>query len=90
MILIQTSKPATYQIDDQLMVVVFQQYLKSIRFTEPRMYRIVGKEQTYLFHTESAYDEWEPSYSIIPKDIYSCNDLQALITLADFLNKPQS
>lgn len=90
MILIQASKPATYQIDDQLMVVVFQQYLKSIRFTKPRMYRIVGKEQTYIFHTESAYDEWEPSYSIIPKDIYNCNDLQVLITLADFLNKPQS
>lgn len=90
MILIQTSKPATYQIDDQLMVVVFQQYLKSIRFTEPRMYRIVGNEQTYLFHTESAYDEWEPSYSIIPKDIYNCNDLQVLITLAEFLNKPES
>lgn len=90
MILIQTSKPATYQIDDQLMVVVFQQYLKSIRFTEPRMYRIVGKEQTYLFRIESAYDEWEPSYSIISKDIYNCNDLQALISLADFLNKPQS
>lgn len=89
MILIQTSKPATYQIDDHLMVVVFQQYLKSIRFTEPRMYRIVGKEQTYLFRTESAYDEWEPSYSVIPKDIYNCNDLQVLITLADFLNKPQ-
>lgn len=90
MILIQTSKPATYQIDDQLMVVVFQQYLKSIRFTEPRMYRIVGKEQTYIFHTEAVYYEWEPAYSIIPKDIYNCNDLQALITLADFLNSPQS
>lgn len=90
MILIQASKPATYQIDDQLMVVVFQQYLKSIRFTEPRMYRIVGKEQTYIFHTEAVYDEWEPAYSIIPKDIYNCNDLHVLITLADFLNKPQS
>lgn len=90
MILIQASKPATHQLDDQLMVVVFQQYLKNVRFTEPRMYRIVGKEQMYIFHTESAYDEWEPSYSIIPKDIDNCNDMQVLITLADFLNSPQS
>ena len=90
MILIQASKPAKYQIDDQLMVVVFQQYLKSIRFNEPRMYRIEGREHTYLFHIESALDKWEPSYCILSKDIRNCNDLQVLITLADFLNKPQS
>lgn len=42
MILIQASKPATYQVDDQLMTVVFQQYLKSIRFNEPKTYRIEG------------------------------------------------
>ena len=42
MILIQASKPATHKVDDELMVVVFQQYLKSIRFNEPRMYRIEG------------------------------------------------
>lgn len=89
MILIQASKPATYQVDDQLMVVVFQQYLKSIRFNEPRMYRIEGREHTYLFHTEFAYDEWDPSYAFTTKYIYNCNDLQVLITLADFLNKPQ-
>lgn len=90
MILIQASKPATFKLDDQLMVVVFQQYLKSVRFNEPRMYRIEGRERTYLFHTEPAYDEWEPSYIITPKDIYNCHDLQVLITLVDFLNKPQS
>lgn len=39
MTIIQASKPATYKVDDELMVVVFQQYLKSIRFNEPRMYR---------------------------------------------------
>ena len=33
MILIQASKSATHQLDDQLMVVVFQQYLKSLRLT---------------------------------------------------------
>lgn len=90
MILIQATKPATYQIDDQLMVVVFQQYLKSIRFTEPKMYRIVGHECTHLFRTEPVYGEWEPSYVIESKAIYNCNDLHVLITLADFLNKPQS
>ena len=88
MILIQSSKPATYQIDDQLMVVVFQQYLKNLRFTEPKSYRIVGRECTYLFNTIPLYDEWEPSYAF--KEIYDCNDLHVLITLADFLNKPQS
>jgi hypothetical protein len=89
MILIQSSKPATYQIGDQLMVVVFQQYLKGIRFTEPKSYRIVSHELTYLFRTEPVYDEREPSYAITSKEIYNCNDLQVLITLADFLNKPQ-
>lgn len=90
MILIQASKPATYKIDDELMIVVFQQYLKSIRFNEPRMYRIEGRERTYLFHIESTCDKWEPSYHILSKDIRNCNDLQVLITLADFLNKSQS
>jgi hypothetical protein len=90
MILVQATKPATYQVDDQLMVVVFQQYLKSVRFTEPKTYRIVGREHIYLFRTEPAYDEWEPSYVIESKAIYNCKDLQVLITLADFLNKPQS
>lgn len=90
MILIQTSNPATYKIDDELMVVVFQQYLKSLRFNEPRMYRIEGRERTYLFHTEPAYDKWEPSYIITPKDIHNCNDIKVLITLVDFLNKPRS
>lgn len=90
MILIQASKPAKYQIDDQLMVVVFQQYLKSIRFNEPRMYRIEGREHTYLFHIESTCDKWDPSYHILSKDIRNCNDLQVLITLVDFLNKSQS
>lgn len=90
MILIQASKPTTHKIDDELMLVVFQQYLKSIRFNEPRIYRIEGRERTYLFHIESTLDKWEPSYCIISKDIRNCNDLQALITLADFLNKSQS
>lgn len=90
MILIQASKPATYQITDQLMVVVFHQYLKSIRFTEPKTYRIEGREHIYLFRTEQSYDEWEPSYGIASKDICNCNDLQVLISLVDFLNKPQS
>ena len=90
MILIQASKPATYQIDDQLMVVVFQQYLKNLRFMEPKSFQIVGRECTYLFRTEPVYSEWEPAYAITSKDIYNCNDLQTLITLADSLNKPQS
>lgn len=90
MILIQTSKPATYQIDDQLMVVVFQQYLKNVRLNEPRMYKIVGKLKTYIFDTESMYEDWETPYIFIQEEIYNCSDLQVLITLADFLNKPQS
>lgn len=90
MVLIQASKPATYKIDDELMLVVFQQYLKSIRFNEPRMYRMEGRERTYLFHIESSLDKWEPSYRILSKDIHNCNDLQVLITLAEFLNSPQS
>lgn len=90
MILIQASKPATYNIDDELMVVIFQQYLKNLRFNEPRMYRIEGRERAYLFHIESTCDKWEPSYHIISKDIRNCNDLQVLITLVDFLNKSQS
>ena len=90
MILIQASKTATYKVDDELMIVVFQQYLKSIRFNEPRMYRIEGRERTYLFHIESTLDKWEPFYCILSKDIYNCHDLQVLITLADFLNKSQS
>ena len=88
MILIQASNPATHQLDDQLMVVVFQQYLKSLRFNEPRMYLIEGRERAYLFHIDSTCDKWEPSYGIGSKDIYNCKDLQVLITLADFLNKP--
>lgn len=90
MILIQASKEATYKIDDALMLVVFQQYLKSIRFNEPRMYRMEGRERTYLFHIEPKLDRWEPSYCILPKDIHNCNDLQVLINLADFLNSLQS
>ena len=91
MILIQASKPATHKIDDELMIVVFQQYLKSLRFNEPRMYRMEGRERTtYLFHIESTCDKWEPSYHILSKDIHNCNDLQVLITLAEFLNKSQS
>lgn len=90
MILIQASKPATHKVDDELMVVVFQQYLKSIRFNKPRMYRIESRERTYLFHIEPKLDRWEPSYCILSKDIHNCNDLQVLITLAEFLNKSQS
>lgn len=90
MTIIQASKPATYKIDDELMLVVFQQYLKSIRFNEPRMYRMESRERTYLFHIEPKLDRWEPSYGILSKDIHNCNDLQVLITLAEFLNSPQS
>ena len=61
MILIQASKPAIHQIDDQLMVVVFQQYLKNLRFTEPKMYRIEGRECIYLFKTEPAHFRLFPS-----------------------------
>lgn len=91
MILIQASKPTTHKIEDELMIVVFQQYLKSLRFNEPRMYRMEGHERTtYLFHIESTCDKWEPSYHILSKDIRNCNDLQVLITLVDVLNKSQS
>lgn len=90
MTIIQASKTATYKIDDELMIVVFQQYLKSLRFNEPRMYRMEGCERTYLFHIESTCDKWDPYYHILSKDIRNCNDLQVLITLVDFLNKSQS
>lgn len=90
MILIQASKPATYKIDDELMVVIFQQYLKNLRFTEPKTYRIEGREHIYLFKTEPAHYGWELSYAFTSKVINNCNDLQVLITLADFLNKSQS
>lgn len=90
MILIQASEPATFQIDDQLMVVLFKQYLRSIRFNEPKTYRIEGRDGIYLFRTEFAYDEWDPAHAISTKSLNICNDLQVLITLADFLSKPQS
>lgn len=90
MILIQAVKPATYKLDDELMVVVFQQYLMNVRLHEPRTYRIKGRDRVYLFHTEAARDECEPSYCILSKNIHKCNDLQVLIALVDFLNKPQS
>lgn len=93
MILIEASKTATYQIDDQLMTTVFQKYLKNLRFTEPKMYRIEGRERIYLFKIEPAHygwHGWELSYAFTSKSINNCNDLQVLITLVDFLNKSQS
>lgn len=90
MILIQSSNPATYKVDDELMVVIFQQYLKNLRFTEPKTYRIEGRENIYLFKTEPAHYGWELSYAFTSKVINNCNDIQVLIALVDFLNKSQS
>lgn len=90
MILIQAMKPATYTIHDELMIVVFQQYLKSVRLNEPRMYRIEGRDRVYPFHTETSREECEPPYCILSKNIHNCHDLQVLIALVDILNKLQS
>ena len=49
MILIQASKQATYQMDAQLMLVVFKKYLKDITFNKSETYRIEGCERTYSF-----------------------------------------
>lgn len=38
MILIQASKQATYQMDAQLMLVVFKKYLKDITFNKSETY----------------------------------------------------
>lgn len=86
MTIIQASKPTTCHIDDELMIIIFQQYLKSVTFNEPRMYRIEGCESVYLFHTILARYGRESPYNINPKDINNCNDIQALITLAEFIN----
>lgn len=86
MTIIQASKPATCHIDDQLMIIIFQQYLKSVTFNEPRMYRIEGRERVYLFHTTPAHYGWELTYNINSEDINNCNDIQTLITLAEFIN----
>lgn len=89
MILIQASKQATYQMDEQLMLVVFKKYLKDITFNKSETYRIEGFERTYSFKTVLTNYGWELTYNIDTKDINNCNDLQVLITLAECINKLQ-
>lgn len=89
MTIIQASKQATYQMDEQLMLVVFKKYLKDITFDKSETYRIEGSERTYSFKTVLTNYGWELTYNIDTKDINNCNDLQVLITLAERINKLQ-
>lgn len=90
MILIQASKQATYQIDEQLMLLVFKKYLKDITFSKSAdTYRIEGCERTYSFKTVLTNYGRELPYNIDTKDINNCNDLQVLIKLAECINKLQ-
>lgn len=87
---VQASKQAIHRMDEQIMLIVFKEYLKDITFDKSETYRIVGSERTYSFKTVLTNYGWESTYNIDTKDINNCNDLQVLIALAECINKSQS
>lgn len=86
MILYPYGNKNPHYLSNDLMVIIFQQFLLEVRFDSHRIFTCSGKNYFYLFTTTIHREHDTMYYTLEPKMVRRCEDLDVLISLADQVN----
>lgn len=86
MILYPYGNKNPHYLSNDLMVIIFQQFLLEVRFDSNRIFTCSGKNYFYLFRTEFHREHNTRYYTLEPKMLRRCEDLDVLISLTDQIN----
>jgi hypothetical protein len=86
MILYPYADKNSHYLSNDLMVIIFQQFLLEVRFDSHRLFTCSGKNYFYLFTTTIHREHGTMYYTLDPKLLRRCEDLDVLISLTDQIN----
>lgn len=86
MILYPYADKNPHYLSNDLMVIIFQQFLLEVRFDSHRLFTCSGKNYFYLFTTNIHREHGTMYYTLDPKLLRRCEDLDVLISLTDQIN----
>lgn len=86
MILYPYGNKSPHYLSNDLMVIIFQQFLLEVRFDSHRIFTCRGKDYFYLFTTSIHRERTTMYYTLEPKLVRRCEDLDVLISLTDQIN----
>lgn len=86
MILYPYGNKNPHYLSNDLMVIIFQQFLLEVRFDSHRIFTCSGKNYFYLFTTTIHREHDTMYYALESKLVRRCEDLDVLISLAGQIN----
>lgn len=86
MILYPYGNKNSHYLSNDLMVIIFQQFLLEVRFDSPRIFTCSGKNYFYLFSTNIHREHGTKYHTLDSKLLRRCEDLDVLISLTDQIN----
>ena len=86
MILYTYGNKSPHYLSNDLMVIIFQQFLLDVRFDSHRIFTFRGKNYFYLFSTNIHREHDTMYYTLDPRLVRRCEDLDVLISLTDQIN----
>lgn len=86
MILYPYADKNPHYLSNDLMVIIFQQFLLEVRFDSHRLFTCSGKNYFYLFATNIHREYGTTYYTLDRKLVRRCEDLDVLISLTDQIN----
>lgn len=86
MILYPYADKNPHYLSNDLMVIIFQQFLLEVRFDSHRLFTCSGKNYFYLFATTIHIEYGTTHYTLDRKLVRRCEDLDVLISLTDQIN----
>lgn len=75
-----------HYLSNDLMTLIFQQFLLEVRFSSHKIFTCSGKNYFYLFSTNIHREHDTMYYTLDPKLVRRCGDLDVLISLTDQIN----
>ena len=86
MILYPYGNKSPHYLSNDLMVIIFQQFLLDVRFDSHRIFTFRGKNYFYLFITGIRREHGTTYHALDPKLVRKCEDLDILLSLTDQIN----
>lgn len=87
MILYPYGNKSPHYLSNDLMVIIFQQFLLGARFDSHRIFTCRGKDYFYLFTTNIHRERTTMYYTLDSKLVRRCEDLDVLISLTDQITR---
>lgn len=86
MILYPYGENNPHYLSNDLMVIIFQQFLLEVRFSSHNVFACRGKDYLYTFWTKIHGEGRFTYYTLDPTQVRKCENLDALISLIDKIN----